>query len=75
MRTGQWKGKVKFEDFVTNQLFQMNENLEETNRLLRKLAGEIEPDNRSLKDKALDLLDDGKINKSNVKKFGRKNKK
>lgn len=75
MKIGQWKGKVKFEDFVTGKLDDVSKELEETNRLLRKLAGETEPDNRSLKNKALDFFDDGKINKSNVKKRSKKGRK
>lgn len=75
LKTGRWEGKVNFEDQVTRTLYAILKESRKTNRLLSKLAGENEPDNRSLKDKALDLFDDGKINKSNVKKSGKKGRK
>lgn len=74
-KVGVWNGKVNFEDQVTRTLYAILKESRKTNRLLRKLVGEIEPDNRSLKDKALDLFDDGKINKSNVKKQNKKGRK
>lgn len=74
-KVGVWNGKVNFEDQVTRTLYAILKESRKTNRLLRKLAGEDEPDNRSLKDKALDLFDDGKINKSNVKKSSKKGRK
>lgn len=67
-KVGVWNGKINFEDQVTRTLYAILKESRKTNRLLSKLAGEDEPDNRSLKDKALDLLDDGKINRSNIKK-------
>jgi hypothetical protein len=80
MRTGQWKGKVKFEDCVTSQLFQINENLEKTNRLLSKLIGDdsLSEDKSTLGemiDTAKDLLDNGKRDHSNVKKRSKKGRK
>lgn len=81
MRTGQWKGKVKFEDFMTGTLDDILKESKETNRLLRKLAGEDEiiVKEKSIlgkvKDIGSDLLDDGKYNKSNVKKRSKKDRK
>ena len=90
-----FRGKAKFEVFVAHCLWrlrligrhntivaekQLNATLE-TNRLLKKLAGETET---PIKDESVvakvkriggDLLDDGKYNKSNVKKTSKKDKK
>ena len=74
-KVGVWNGKINFEDQVTRTLYAILKESRKTNRLLKKLAGKTEPDNRSWKDKALDLLDDSKINKSNVKRPSRKGKK
>lgn len=74
-KVGAWNGKVNFEDQVTRTLYAILKESRKTNRLLSKLASETEPDNRSLKDKALDLFDNGKVDKSNVKKTGRRGRK
>jgi hypothetical protein len=35
-----WKGKVPFEDYVTERLYEIDNKLTETNRLLSVIAGE-----------------------------------
>ena len=73
-KTGHWKGKETFEDYVTNRLLAIENLLTETNELLLKIAGEDETrvndviaedvsDSQdsflqSLKDKAEDVIKD-----------------
>lgn len=80
-KIGRWDGKVNFEDQVTRTLYAILKESRKTNRLLRKLAGE---DETPAKDESVvakvkriggDLLDDGKYNKSNVKKRSKKDRK
>lgn len=77
IKTGTWDGKINHKDFVTGVLCLMYEQAEETNRLLRKLAGEQESKNKpslteELKDICEDLVDNGKRDYSNNGKSGGK---
>jgi hypothetical protein len=71
-----WKGKVPFEDFVTERLYEIDNKLTETNRLLSVIAGESseQADTDDLATRlvnAADILDDGKLNNSVEKKTGK----
>jgi hypothetical protein len=64
-----WKGKVPFEDYVTERLYEIDNKLTETNRLLSVIAGESseQADTDDLATRlvnAADILDDGELNGS-----------
>jgi hypothetical protein len=64
-----WKGKVPFEDFVTERLYEIDNKLTETNRLLSVIAGEStqSEDTKKLKsklEKVADILDNGELDGS-----------
>jgi hypothetical protein len=63
-----WKGKVPFEDYVTERLYEIDNKLTETNRLLSVIAGESTPTEsnefKSKIEKVADILDNGKLDGS-----------